>query len=49
MYRISEKTGGERPIDLIRQTSPILISGRAAEWTAASTARAKSTRAHVAL
>ena len=25
MYRISEKTGGERPIDLIRQTSPILI------------------------
>jgi type III restriction enzyme len=25
MYRASEKTGGERPIDLIRQTSPILI------------------------
>lgn len=25
MYRASEKTGGERPIDLIRQTRPILI------------------------
>ncbi|WP_288841897.1 type III restriction-modification system endonuclease [uncultured Deefgea sp.] len=25
MYRASEKTGGERPIDLIRNTSPILI------------------------
>lgn len=25
MYRASEKTGGERPIDLIRSTSPILI------------------------
>lgn len=25
MYRASEKTGGERPIDLIRQTHPILI------------------------
>ncbi|MDD5177492.1 MAG: DEAD/DEAH box helicase family protein [Sterolibacterium sp.] len=25
MYRTSEKTGGERPIDLIRNTSPILI------------------------
>ncbi len=25
MYRASEKTGGERPIDLIRQTCPILI------------------------
>jgi len=25
MYRVSEKTGGERPIDLIRQTRPILI------------------------
>ena len=25
MYRASEKTGGERPIDLIRATSPILI------------------------
>ncbi len=25
MYRASEKTGGERPIDLIRQTRPILV------------------------
>lgn len=25
MYRASEKTGGERPIDLIRETRPILI------------------------
>src|SRR3546814_12886342 len=25
MYRSSEKTGGERPIDLVRNTSPILI------------------------
>jgi type III restriction enzyme len=25
MYRASEKTGGERPIDLIRNTRPILI------------------------
>src|SRR5262249_41531047 len=25
MYRPSEKTGGERPIDLIRATNPILI------------------------
>lgn len=25
MYRTSEKTGGERPIDLIRNTRPILI------------------------
>lgn len=25
MYRASEKTGGERPIDLIRNTSPLLI------------------------
>ncbi len=25
MYRASEKTGGEKPIDLVRQTQPILI------------------------
>ena len=25
MYRTSEKTGGERPIDLVRATAPILI------------------------
>lgn len=25
MYRVSEKTGGERPIDLVRATRPILI------------------------
>ena len=25
MYRPSEKTGGEKPIDLIRATQPILI------------------------
>jgi type III restriction enzyme len=37
MYRPSEKTGGEKPIDLIRATSPILIvdepqRGRRPRW-----------------
>ena len=33
MYRASEKTGGEKPIDLIRATRPILIVGFLCEFS----------------
>lgn len=48
MYRHSEKTGGERPIDLIRQTRPILIVDEPQSVDGGIDGKGKQALAHMA-